>query len=437
MVQNSSPTGIDKIWAILRHTPRPPLADCVCNCSNSTKLTPGSIGCPGKQLPRKSQESLYCLMSCTFIGNSFCLLGTDVSVRNCCKTIQTTLLPDLQSDDIASRVADLENPPSEDARWNLWKLSAMFAAIAYEDANHSFLGEDGHYWEHLATVENAEWTAKAIIFRTHTNHSMRAVLSFRGTASWSLLAPDWKLGNLMLWQESLDGYYVHMGFLRNVNALKDSIFHELNALGPIDRLLITGHSKGGAMAAIAAYQIVTNRTLDIANISVVTFGQPPVSDMTFTTALENFNVKFDRVIAQGSSWWIFNFLRIDGGNWSDFWSLDPVPSVLSYITGITGVLREVAEFEMYGIPFKWVRYLSFVLPYYEQPPFFYLTASSYVKRFNPHGIDLYLSLLYQFDYNSCSSGLTRLAILKHHGDQSSIHHDTNWKKYHLHQDGCA
>lgn len=102
----------------------------------------------------------------------------------------------------------------------------------------------------------------------HPEHRLQ-VVSIRGTASWRDVLDD---ADLVQQIDHLTGVVVHAGFDRATDALwadlQDSLRRDY-------RTRITGHSLGGAIAAVLMMHLLADDyTLD----QVVTFGQPKVTD---------------------------------------------------------------------------------------------------------------------------------------------------------------
>jgi hypothetical protein len=97
-----------------------------------------------------------------------------------------------------------------------------------------------------------------------------AILSYRGTSPGSL--PDW-LGDADVGTD-----WAHAGFSRNLSATRLGVMDALNDR-PFDALLVTGHSLGGALAALFALSIAAapeDRAIVDRLRAVYTFGQPMV-----------------------------------------------------------------------------------------------------------------------------------------------------------------
>lgn len=96
------------------------------------------------------------------------------------------------------------------------------------------------------------------------------VVGFRGTDD----AIDW-LTNFDLVSIRLGTGFVHRGFHRSTTALVARAVEAAKAQGAASKLIwITGHSLGGAMALLFAYDCLQTKALDITGL--VTFGQPMV-----------------------------------------------------------------------------------------------------------------------------------------------------------------
>jgi hypothetical protein len=117
------------------------------------------------------------------------------------------------------------------------------------------------------------------------------VLAFRGTMPFDLDEPptvrDW-MGDFDAEPIVIDGFpgCVHAGFSADFTALWPKITAELQqrqAAAPANRpLLITGHSKGGAMAALAAWRF--QATAGTPPLKVITFAAAKPGDADFRAA---------------------------------------------------------------------------------------------------------------------------------------------------------
>jgi Lipase (class 3) len=117
------------------------------------------------------------------------------------------------------------------------------------------------------------------------------VVAFRGTLP---LDGPFTLPKLLDWMNDLnampvagDGLpgQVHQGFLGSVNSLwtnlRDEVKKQLAQMGATTRLFITGHSKGGGMAPLAAMRLLNQEAL---TAKVVTFAAPKPGNKDFADA---------------------------------------------------------------------------------------------------------------------------------------------------------
>jgi len=107
-------------------------------------------------------------------------------------------------------------------------------------------------------------------------------VSFRGTASLQ----NW-IRDLTLYTLRTDFGLVHAGFYRGFQQLRSALEAVLRNLGTDGRkLVLTGHSLGGAMATLAAAHWRHSGEFDVA--SIYTFGQPAVGKASFREATGDF-----------------------------------------------------------------------------------------------------------------------------------------------------
>jgi hypothetical protein len=111
-------------------------------------------------------------------------------------------------------------------------------------------------------------------------HANAIVVAFRGTMATSIL--DW-LQDLLVKPERCDPLpgAVHAGFYKAVMSIMPGVIDAVKKLDPVaNPVYVTGHSKGGAMAPIAAY-LLRQAIKDIKIAQVVTFAAPRPGDADF------------------------------------------------------------------------------------------------------------------------------------------------------------
>ncbi|KXN65555.1 alpha/beta-hydrolase [Conidiobolus coronatus NRRL 28638] len=127
------------------------------------------------------------------------------------------------------------------------------------------------------------------------------VISFRGTDGLG----DW-MGNLKVSMTSLNlpppyqDAKVHRGFNTFVEGIVDELRYALsNALrmNPSYTVKFVGHSKGGALASIAAVKMVQYRVVTWNKVSIFTYGQPRTGNAEFANYINSQPVTVLRVTA--------------------------------------------------------------------------------------------------------------------------------------------
>ncbi len=96
------------------------------------------------------------------------------------------------------------------------------------------------------------------------------------------------------------GALLHRGFANNMDAIWDAITREVKshaktkAGAPAKPVFITGHSRGGAFAALAAAGWAQEKAVPI--VGLYTFGQPRVGNVQFAQDFASLDVPYVRVI---------------------------------------------------------------------------------------------------------------------------------------------
>lgn len=147
--------------------------------------------------------------------------------------------------------------------WNAALSTAVASKIAYaEDSLVQSIALNDWGFHQCEFVEKEETQC----FIASSNGL--SIVAFRGTESLG----DW-LGNLRVFSIDMPYGKVHRGFVSAFHVVKDEVAQILNASRP-QKIIVTGHSLGGALATIAAAEWV-----NVAPVSAVfTFGQPTTGD---------------------------------------------------------------------------------------------------------------------------------------------------------------
>ena len=124
---------------------------------------------------------------------------------------------------------------------------------------------DAHYTR-LITVADTDTEARII------GDDRAVILAFRGTSSLRDARTDMKAQRIK-WKYG----HAHAGFLEAWRSIRAPIINALHDYGDNgQQLYVTGHSLGGALATLCAYELELAREFAVANL--YTFGSPRVFD---------------------------------------------------------------------------------------------------------------------------------------------------------------
>jgi hypothetical protein len=193
---------------------------------------------------------------------------------------------------------------------------ATCAAYAYSDAEtlSTIMARMGMPDNHCRMVQTTAepMFISSTAFLIQSADGRIAILCYRGTEPTNFIGwlTDWDVEPERIGYQFGDPCAsVHGGFYRNVRATRYEVMHSLRraiegrsvhaALNgesdretpPLERLYITGHSLGGAMAALMAVMIQHERKYEevadrLTDGAVYTFGQPMIGDPGFVRACE-------------------------------------------------------------------------------------------------------------------------------------------------------
>ena len=150
------------------------------------------------------------------------------------------------------------------------------------DAWGSFEGEK--FFQHDATDTQA--------YSVRDEDSGTLFIVFRGTSNLS----DWAT-NLQSWMTKSPYGWVHAGFLTAWRGIREVMQKEiLHALGPKSRVVVTGHSLGGALATLCSVDLA--QTIGVKDIACVTFGSPRVGGRSFRKAFREAGITSGRYAIQ-------------------------------------------------------------------------------------------------------------------------------------------
>lgn len=117
------------------------------------------------------------------------------------------------------------------------------------------------------------------------------IISFRGTAS----VTDW-IRNFDARMTNKPSYgKIHAGFYSAYQFIKDDLMAILNGLPDTQKIWVTGHSLGGALASICIAELASSKKDQI--MGCYTYGQPRVGNRSFRIFItENYGDRFFRVV---------------------------------------------------------------------------------------------------------------------------------------------
>ena len=88
---------------------------------------------------------------------------------------------------------------------------------------------------------------------------------------------------------------VHNGLYHEYLLYKDHLISYVKGLDDNYSLIITGHSSGGALAALLTYDLVTEGHFLYSNINLYTFGSPRIGNKDFVKSFISFDIPYNRV----------------------------------------------------------------------------------------------------------------------------------------------
>lgn len=167
-----------------------------------------------------------------------------------------------------------------------WEQRAIFLAAVCGQTYAQFTHGDGSFVVPLQfsvchTIEAISLNAIREVFGYIIESPEEIIIAFRGTSSMS----NW-ISNMNAAQKKFkyipEKPLTHRGFTDIYASARDGILSVLNRLSPDKRLYITGHSLGGALAALCAVDAAVNS--HYRSPSLYTYGSPRTGDPDFAKA---------------------------------------------------------------------------------------------------------------------------------------------------------
>lgn len=160
---------------------------------------------------------------------------------------------------------------SKDESWPVTGTLALCSKIAYldqEEAKSNFRNLGFRQIEPISVDSMAGYVLTI---------GNVAVVVFRGTDDFD----DWIVNINMTTTQTKHGA-PHKGFQNAYLTIKPKVISALRRFKP-KHVWVTGHSLGGALAVLCAFDLATNENWDIHGL--MTFGQPMVGDKTLATSI--------------------------------------------------------------------------------------------------------------------------------------------------------
>jgi len=163
--------------------------------------------------------------------------------------------------------------------------TALFMAAVCEQAYVQYYNPAGMFlmplgYRSVGSFKAQAYESKPEYFGFLIESDRAAVLSFRGTGS----AMDWVsdfISQQVSFRPGKPQCLSHKGFTDIYSSCREDIRSLVQASDPDKQLFITGHSLGGALATLAAFDMALN---DEREPIVYTFGAPRVGDPKFARA---------------------------------------------------------------------------------------------------------------------------------------------------------
>jgi triacylglycerol lipase len=161
---------------------------------------------------------------------------------------------------------------SKDESWPVTRTLALCSKIAYLDQQESKSNFRDLGFRHIEPIGVDSMAGYVLAIGDV------AVVVFRGTDDFD----DWIVNLHMTTTQTKHGA-AHKGFQTAYLTLKPKVMNALRRF-KTKHVWITGHSLGGGLAVLCAYDLASNENLTIHGL--MTFGQPMVADKTLATSID-------------------------------------------------------------------------------------------------------------------------------------------------------
>ncbi len=167
-------------------------------------------------------------------------------------------------------------------------LKFFGSMIKVADASYELKYLDKKLWDIVKLVKISSCDCHALVVAHKRENIM--VVSIRGTYSWSNVLADLKIWRVT-YPPCPKDCGVHNGFFHYYNNIKAKLDETVDAVSrnsaPGLKIVVTGHSLGGAVATLYAAHILQRWHKYKGNVQLVTYGSPRVGNKAFVKYINN------------------------------------------------------------------------------------------------------------------------------------------------------
>jgi hypothetical protein len=116
------------------------------------------------------------------------------------------------------------------------------------------------------------------------------VVSFRGSKTLSNWINDMRFAHVDTPFPECTGCFLHKGFIRSYDSIAVPLFvavGQLRSQYNTSKLMVTGHSLGGALAQLAALDLIIHDQFAVFSAALYTFGSPRIGNNNFQLYLQS------------------------------------------------------------------------------------------------------------------------------------------------------
>ncbi|KAJ2227072.1 hypothetical protein IWW45_007183 [Coemansia sp. RSA 485] len=198
-----------------------------------------------------------------------------------------------------------ENNQTGQVDSNVLVKYCKYSGAAYKVSGTSWdCSENCKSDETKGTIVDHHWAnagAPSYGYIAHKDDTQEIIVSWRGSTVLMDWIADFSFAPVM-WPPQIDGSMVHTGFLKAYNGEAESIKQIVGTLVstyPSYRIILTGHSLGGAQAALAAVDFALSYPEWTSKMEIYTYGEPRVGNSQFADWFSRLSFPIYRVVNKG------------------------------------------------------------------------------------------------------------------------------------------